>query len=960
MRLSLNVSPTQPAFASDAQPRTESNLSRIQNIFHAAKQCIQNVATRVSDVCLRKPRSNSDSPLQQCLPTEIGIYEPIYNYDRKSLSTILKRTNVEQYPQIQDERLPKLAPGLAVVEVPVRNKDGVKRTLTAVHAKKLPSSQASLKEKARFMLSLDSLVNSEVIDRYTALGHGCMALIEKDRGTLRGYFKTLELAYALHSKFEAMSTDEKSSPYVEKKLKLTLKMAIESISLADNMPLDERVALLKMMFKELSLKSKAAVVPPVKSTENLGSSNKPSNMLDACSLNVSDEHQNTLTGPSLTQPVVSNCKPSKAREVLELKQLSATPQNTLKARGKQKDTPKLNSITKLENNDRLIHKSQSKLFSVLINSKCVENYTQIKDERLPKLAPGLTAVRVPIRNADGGIQFASAVHLKALPSQQASLDEKLRFMQSLSALVNSGVLNGCSSNKHGCMVLTDEDLGSVRGLFKTLETAHALLPRFEAMSKAEKASPATDANLKRVFKLVLDNSQLIDNMPFDERLTLVKMLLDSLSSENKPVDDLVGFEHIDVSPEAKSNFLKKNPQTFDLQEFEQTVKSTADKANDTKSQTLQGPNSNKKISNFEMPFKYLNQHPLHKPSEKYIESSINNGVAYKSILQLIKLNTNQERTLPKSTQSQLKKEIFKNISLAYGSMSATHKKNYLRLVMLDNAASINPHQPGANARAYLDKFSNLNKINKSEKLTFEFNPPDQYAKKSINLSEFTERTEEWDFFGDESSDDGLKNSFMFSEVKKRLYKYNIKASEGPTNLNSVPANWPIRFKSTGSEHTAHIIDKLESLISSFEFSADRTITDVMKYKNKNQHNLLHVAVNEGYDPKVIAALIGLGVPVSAKDKNGDTPLHLAARQNQWAKAAIFPVSSHSIANNDGDTPFHLAAKNDDLSALRRMQVKNGGDILQLTNKQGETVKDIVEQKFGPIPEFKRAEPQQAR
>jgi|GEM_PF-3073087 len=997
MRLSLNVSPTQPSFANEAQPRTESSLSRIQTILHAAKQCIQNVAIKVSDVCLRKPRSNSDSPLRQCSPissdtlpkatvplSKASNYEVMRENDHQLFSVIVDSKAGIQHRQVKDERMPKLAPGLDVVRVAVRDRNDNRQLVSAVHVKALPSSEASLKEKLSFMQSLNSLVSSGVLSTSSSLGEGCMALIEKDKGTLRGYMKTLDALNALQPKFEAKTAEEKAKPSFDNTLKRVLSIAINNSHLVDSMPIAERVELLKLMSKELSAKSKTAVESKEIPVTDMASAKKVSkklekqtnnhmntqrwvnaHKLDARLLKVSEEGQNTATDSSVTQSLANNANPLKTSEATELKPTNATSQNILKAQdkpqttmSKSQGTPEISSPTKAQTNNYSMYTSYSQLFSVLAKSSCVEGYTQLKDDRVPKLAPGIEAVRVPVRNADGGSQFISAIHIKALPSKQASLDEKIRFMQSLSALLNSGALNGCSSKGHGCMVLSAVDLGTVRGYFRTLEAAHALCPRFDKMTDKERTDPVVDVSLSKTLAFDRANSNIIDSIPLDERVAQLKILIDALSSKDKLAEGSVKFEHIGVSSKAQSNILTNNPQTFDLNEFEQMIGLTQAEINSFDAQGTQEQNSNIKISNFETPFKYLNQHPLYKPSEKFIESAIHNGVAYKAIKSSVRLSK-EELTLPKATQTQLENGKYQKIILAYNSLSTSQQNNYLRLVMLDNSAGVNPHKPEANARVYLEKFGDINKATK-QKLG-EINPFSKSQRSPINLSQMTQLTEDWDFFGDEESDDGIKNSFMFSEVKKRLYDHNKKASLPGNFTNSVPADWSIRFNGLEPEYTAHIIKKLETLISSFEFSADRTITDVMQYQDKNQQNLLHTAVREGYDHIVIGALISLGVSTTTKDSNGDTPLHLAARQNHWAATLVFnSPSNYSATNDDGDTPIHLAARNDDLSTLRRMQCKNIGNILQLTNKQGETVQNIVEQKFGSIPEFKRAEPQQAR
>ena len=73
--------------------------------------------------------------------------------------------------------------------------------------------------------------------------------------------------------------------------------------------------------------------------------------------------------------------------------------------------------------------------------------------------------------------------------------------------------------------------------------------------------------------------------------------------------------------------------------------------------------------------------------------------------------------------------------------------------------------------------------------------------------------------------------------------------------------------------------------------------------------------HQGYEPTVggildhsSGFLLKAGAPVTAADKNGDTPLHAAADLGQTAAAAILLAAGApaSAKNGEGRTPLHAA------------------------------------------------------
>ncbi len=68
--------------------------------------------------------------------------------------------------------------------------------------------------------------------------------------------------------------------------------------------------------------------------------------------------------------------------------------------------------------------------------------------------------------------------------------------------------------------------------------------------------------------------------------------------------------------------------------------------------------------------------------------------------------------------------------------------------------------------------------------------------------------------------------------------------------------------------------------------------------------------------------------INRKDKNGNTPLHLAARRNNEAivKLLLSKGADVNARNNRGVTPLHLAARHADLEIVKRL-VEAGADVL---------------------------------
>ncbi len=108
---------------------------------------------------------------------------------------------------------------------------------------------------------------------------------------------------------------------------------------------------------------------------------------------------------------------------------------------------------------------------------------------------------------------------------------------------------------------------------------------------------------------------------------------------------------------------------------------------------------------------------------------------------------------------------------------------------------------------------------------------------------------------------------------------------------------------------------------------------------------LHTALLEnkhGIGLILTQALQNRGVnPDILRDKNGDNPLHIAARMdaNTIAEKLIECGADIHQPNEDGDTPLHIAARHENFSMLSLL-VDKGAKVL-VPNKKGETPIDIV-------------------
>ena len=78
----------------------------------------------------------------------------------------------------------------------------------------------------------------------------------------------------------------------------------------------------------------------------------------------------------------------------------------------------------------------------------------------------------------------------------------------------------------------------------------------------------------------------------------------------------------------------------------------------------------------------------------------------------------------------------------------------------------------------------------------------------------------------------------------------------------------------------------------------------------NGNSPLHIALEENASLDILNTLLEMRYPVSARNKNGTTPLFIAIQKNQKAAAKLLLVNGASIfiANNEGESPLSIALK----------------------------------------------------
>ena len=122
-------------------------------------------------------------------------------------------------------------------------------------------------------------------------------------------------------------------------------------------------------------------------------------------------------------------------------------------------------------------------------------------------------------------------------------------------------------------------------------------------------------------------------------------------------------------------------------------------------------------------------------------------------------------------------------------------------------------------------------------------------------------------------------------------------------------------------------------------------------KNKDGNTPLHLAAREGHE-NVVKLLVEAGVDIKAKDKYGNTPLHFAAREGNenMAKLLVDAKAGVNKKNSIGDTPLHFAAGRGH-EDVARFLVEAGADV-KAKDSWGSTPLDAATRNgHGEVAEF---------
>lgn len=109
-------------------------------------------------------------------------------------------------------------------------------------------------------------------------------------------------------------------------------------------------------------------------------------------------------------------------------------------------------------------------------------------------------------------------------------------------------------------------------------------------------------------------------------------------------------------------------------------------------------------------------------------------------------------------------------------------------------------------------------------------------------------------------------------------------------------------------------------------------TKEINYTNEDGQNIIHIMMkNADFDHNCINTLLGKGVDINVIDKNGQTPIHIAARSAHVPKRMFFTLAYMVDVNardNDGNTVLHIAAQSRDNNDFCKELIRLGASVNQ--------------------------------
>jgi len=851
----------------------------------------------------------------------------------------------------ENSSLPAFSSGIKAVNVNTIDEKGDKKTIVAVYAQSLPSKNSDLKVKAQFLDDISSLLASNVLDHCDDQAHGCLAIAGDDKGGLNGYFRILQAAHSVHDQLSKLSESQKTVYNLDNKIDQILNKSQATARFKDDMPLSERRSLVKFLLKsplpvgnQIHQSKQQTLELSTSKIQTKYSSRNDFKMAEVKQLIVQAYAQKKLMSiKTPPKPITNNLKiESKAIENTQSKQdivLKATIMPNTNFRG-------------------IECSSTDNLFSGIVRSSDVRGINDYQDINLPTFSSGLKAVTIETIDEDGNKKSNIAAYAPTLPAKHASLRTKTQFLNDLSTLVASNVLDRCSERRHGRIAISGGVKSNLVAYLKVVEAAHTVHGHLSKLSGSQKQNYNIDSMIDKIFDKFSSDGNYKDTMSKEERKSLVRLLLKPQIPAMKPINQ--------VGPNYLNSNQKTQNSSFKISELNNMVS----KVRAIKKASIVNPqlkNDHSHLNGVPLMFRLRNHHPYYKLTEAFIASEITSNNVPRMIkekavdhIRECTLREQDRSGLRFSTeQKQYKLKIFyQRMRERYESLEPLNKQEFVRLFVQDVAEYVNPFGKYCNAGSYLMAFGKESSTRLDPNL--DFNAPLINPNDYCSPEKFSEQTSEWSYDPVNKSENFIRNMFTLTELGKRAYAFNeYLADQQGFSSTEFHKKWPMQLSAGDAQHTTHVIKQIAKLADSFVYDSNNTShgDDVVKRVDENGRNLLHHAVIQGCDQHVVAALIQLGLNQADSDNSKQTCLHYAAHTQNFSAIRGFNFSGNCLAtairskNKDGDTAFHIAARHKDLTTFHLLRQENGSGELAAKNNKGETVRTIIEKQFGPLPDF---------